>query len=44
MGVSGPDDVKVGVADPRSLDSQACLAGPRFVEVDLLDAEPVELA
>jgi hypothetical protein len=38
-----PDDMEIRVADPRRLDSHARLARARLVEVDLLDAEPVEL-
>jgi hypothetical protein len=41
---AGPYYVKVRVADARGLDPDSRLARPRLVEVDLLDAVPVELA
>src|SRR5215218_2878228 len=41
---AGPHDVEIGVADARRLDLDPGLARPRLVEVDLLDAEPLELA
>ena len=40
---AGADDVQIGVADPGGFDPDSRLARPRLVEVDLLDAEPLEL-
>jgi hypothetical protein len=44
MAVAGPDDVKVGVADTARLDPDPRFARARLVEVELLDAELLELA
>ena len=42
--VAGPHDVEIGVTDAGRLDSHPRLTSARLVEVDLLDAEPLELA
>ena len=43
MVVAGPHDVEIGVAHAGRLDPDADLAGTGLVEVDLLDAVPLEL-
>ena len=43
MVVAGSHDVEVGVADAGGLDPDASLARARLVQLDLLDAEVLEL-
>ena len=43
MVVAGSHDVEVGMADPGRLDPDSSLARARLIQLDLLDAEAVEL-